>query len=107
MKSKRYQMAVFFLVFLALLLGENGYGQENERITTMELQEVVDLIEDPNKRAVLVKTLKTIIQAKEAPTVKDDSKSAKPTEEKRRELLIIERFFSEFESLSTKVIMAA
>ena len=108
MQLKRYKTTIFFfLVFVALLTGGKAYGQEQEGITTKEVQEVVDLIEDPNKRAVLVKTLKNLIQAKEAAIGKDEKASAKPDEKKGRELLIVEQFFNKFETLSSKVVGAA
>ncbi|MFH1293722.1 MAG: hypothetical protein ABIJ44_06270, partial [Pseudomonadota bacterium] len=109
MKLKRYQTTIFcsFLVFVALLAGGKAYGQEKERITTKEVQEVVDLIEDPNKRAVLVKTLKNLILAKEAAMGKDEKASAKPDKKKGRELLIIEEVFDKFDTLSTKVVGSA
>ena len=86
MQLKRYKTTIFFsfLVFVALLTGGKAYGQEQERITTKEVQEVVDLIEDPNKRAVLVKTLKNLILAKEAAMGKDEKASAKPDKKKGR-----------------------
>ena len=46
-------------------MGQRGYGQEKEHITAKQLEEVVDIIEDPNKRAVFVNNLKNLIQAKE------------------------------------------
>ncbi|MFH1488619.1 MAG: hypothetical protein ABII06_06935, partial [Pseudomonadota bacterium] len=109
MQLKRYKTTIFcsFLVFVAFLSWGKAYAQEKERITTKEVQEVVDLIEDPNKRAVLLKTLKNLIQAKEAAMGKDEKTSAKPDDKKGRESLIIEQLFSKFETLSTKVVGSA
>jgi len=109
MQLKRYQAAIFFsfLVFVALSTGGKAYGQGKEQITAKEAQGVVDLIEDPNKRAALVKTLKNLILAKEAAMGKEEKASAKPNEKKGRKLLIIEQFFYEFETLSTKVVGSA
>jgi len=93
MKLREYQIAAFLFLFLVLWIGEKGYGQENERITTKHLAEVVDLIEDPDKRAVFVNTLKNLIMAKEEATRKEEKESAKPPDEKTRELFVIELFF--------------
>jgi moderate conductance mechanosensitive channel len=109
MQLKRYQAAIFFsfLVLVAFLTAGKAYGQEKEGITTKEVQGVVDLIEDPNRRAVLVKALKNLIRAKEAAMGKDERTSAGPGEKKGRELLLIEQFFSRFQTLATGVVGSA
>jgi len=109
MQLKRYQATIFlsFLMVMAFLTGGKAYGQEKERITTKEVQGVVDLIEDPNRRAVFVKKLKNLIQANEAAMGKDKGASAKPEEEKGRKFLIIEQLFDNFKTLSTRVVGTA
>ena len=107
MKLREYQIAAFLLLALVFLTGEKGYGQEKAPNTTKQLQEVVDLIEDPNKRAVFVNTLKNLIKAKEEATRKEEKESAKPPDEKTRVLFVIELFFSKFEALSTEILTAA
>jgi hypothetical protein len=37
MKLKKYQIAAFLFLSLVLLIGEKGYGQEKEPITTKQL----------------------------------------------------------------------
>jgi len=109
MDRRRYQYIFFCVitVFLALLLTPPGYCQEKESISKKDLQDVVDLLEDAQKREVFLKDLRNLIQLKEATAKEKEKTKAKPPEKKEREVLVIENLFSRFESLSGRIMDAA
>ena len=92
-------------VLLVLSLSAPVFGQEKERLSTRDIQEMVDLLEDPRKREVFVKDLKNLKQLKEATTKESEKKAATPPE-KKRQILVIENLFVRFESLSGKIMEA-
>jgi small conductance mechanosensitive channel len=94
------------LIFLAILIATPTYGQDKEKVSAKELQEVMDLMEDPQKREGFLRDLKNIIQAKEAATKEIKKKPTKLPEKKEREVLVIENLFARFESVSKKVLNA-
>ncbi len=53
-------------VSLALLMANPGFAQSQEQVTTKELEQVVDLMEDPQKREIFLKNLRSVIQAQDA-----------------------------------------
>ncbi|KPK29992.1 MAG: hypothetical protein AMK69_04775 [Nitrospira bacterium SG8_3] len=95
------------LVFLAILMATATYGQEKEKVSAKELREVMDLMEDPQKRDVFLRDLKNIIQAREAATEERAKRPVERPVKKEREVLVIENLFSRFESISRNVMDAA
>ena len=104
-KYERLLIGVFFIIFV-LLLPAPGFGQGQEGLSTKEIQEVVNLLEDPQKRETFVKDLKNLKQLKEVTLKEEQTKKAKPPD-KERKVLFIEGLFAKFESLSGKVMEAA
>jgi small conductance mechanosensitive channel len=94
-------------IFLAILLATPTYGQEKEKVSAKELSEVMDLMEDPQKREGFLRDLKNIIQAREAATEERVKGPAERPARKEREVLLIENLFSRFEFLSKNVMDAA
>ncbi len=93
-------------MLLALLLVAPGYGEtpespKNVDVTTKDLQELVDLLEKPERREAFLRDLKNLIQLRQAAVVK------KPPERIGREVLAIEKAFMGFESLFRGVLDAA
>ncbi|MFH0845698.1 MAG: hypothetical protein V1930_09470, partial [Pseudomonadota bacterium] len=107
MDRKKIKLILFPLVlfFLSLMHLHPCYSQDKETPVTKDLQELVNQLEDPNKREALVKDLKTLIQLKEAGT--KEKEALKPPEKKERDALLIENLFGKFDSLSERVIKAA
>ncbi len=107
MNQKVYQHIVFclFWVFLALFFTTPGYSQEKERLSKKDLQEVTDLLEDPQKREIFLKDLKSLIEAKDAARELEKKAEGIPVG-KEREALVIENLFSRFESISRDIMDA-
>jgi len=104
-KHERLFMGVFFII-LVLLLSTHSFGQGQEKLSTKDIQEMVDLLEDPQKRETFVKDLRNLKQLKEVTLKEGQKKEAKPPG-KEREVLLIENLFLRFESLSGKIMEAA
>lgn len=94
-----------FSVMLVLSLSTPVFGQEQEKLSTRDIQEMVDLLEDPQKREVFINDLKNLKQLKEATVNESEKKAAKPPE-KKRQILVIENLFVRFEFLSGKIMEA-
>ncbi len=98
---------VFYVVLsilVCLSFAAKAHTQEKKDVSTKDLQELVNLMEDPKKRETFVKDLKDLIDAQEA------TKEAGPSSAEakgKREILLIETIFSKFEILSNKVVLAA
>jgi len=104
-KHERLFVSIFFFI-LVFLLPTLSSGQGQEKLSTKDIQEVVDLLEDSQKRETFVKDLKNLKQLKEATVKEGEEKKIKPPD-KEREVLFIENLFVKFESLSGKVMEAA
>jgi len=92
-------------VSLALLTANLSFAQGQEQVTSKELQEVVDLMEDPQKREIFLKNLKSVIQAQDAAREIEKKPIAIPAR-KEREVLVIETLFSRFDSISRDIMGA-
>ena len=95
------------LIFLALLIAIPTYGQEKEKVSGKELQDVMDLMEDPQKREGFLRDLKNIIQAREVATEEREKRPVEQPAREEREVLVIENLFSRFDSISKNVMDAA
>jgi small-conductance mechanosensitive channel len=98
-------------MLLVFLLATPGYGEtpeslKNVEVTTKDLQELVDLLENPERREAFVKDLKNLIQLRQAAT-KRAEKVERPPERKERQVLAIEKVSMRFESLFKGVLNAA
>jgi uncharacterized membrane protein YdbT with pleckstrin-like domain len=103
-KYRRLVMSVFGIIVFSF--STPGFGQEKENISTKDIKEMVDLLENPQKREAFVKDLKNLKQLKEATPKGGQEKEAKQPE-KERKILLIENLFVKFESLAGKVMEAA
>lgn len=88
-------LLLFFFIFLTSRALSNA--QETEKISAEDLQQVVELMENPQRREVFVNDLKKVINAKEV------TEKARP-EKRERKLLVIESLFGKFEELSKKIM---
>ncbi|MFH1934748.1 MAG: mechanosensitive ion channel family protein [Pseudomonadota bacterium] len=88
-------LLLFFFIFLASRALSNA--QETKKISAEDLQQVVELLENPHRREGFIKDLKKVIHAKEV------TEKARP-EKKERKLLVIESLFGKFEKVSKKII---
>jgi small conductance mechanosensitive channel len=98
-------------MLLTLLITSSGYGEtqgglKTVDVTTTDLQELVELMENPERREAFTKDLKTLIQLRQAAT-KEAEKVAKPPERKERRVFAIEKAFMSVESLFKGVLDAA
>ena len=67
-----------FGFFLIILFLTSAHGQEKAGVSSKELEEVVDLIEDPQKREAFIRDLKNIIQVKEEVVNKSEKETGSP-----------------------------
>ncbi|MBU4427238.1 MAG: hypothetical protein KKB35_10940, partial [Proteobacteria bacterium] len=88
-------LLLFFFIFLTSRALSNA--QETEKFFSEDLQQVVELMENPQRREVFVNDLKKVIHAKEV------TEKARP-EKRERKLLVIESLFGKFEELSEKIM---
>ena len=88
-------LLLFFFIFLTSRALSNA--QETEKISAEDLQQVVELMENPQRREVFVNDLKKVIHAKEV------TEKTRP-EKRERKLLVIESLFGKFEELSKKIM---
>ena len=93
---------LLFMAFLVPSFGEETGVAKNTEVSTKEMSEVVNLLEDPQKRGAFVKDLRNLIKVKESRTV-----TPRPQEKKERKALFIENLFTRFESLSGRIVKAA
>ncbi len=95
---------VFVSIFLVcLFVTTRAYTQEREDVSAKDLQEIVSLIEDPQRREGFVKDLRNLIRVREA-----TKKGAEPSSVgAKRQALFIEDLFAEFETLSGRIVAAA
>ena len=99
MNLKKNQFLTCLLLFIFIFLPSRALSnaQETEKISAEDLQQVVELLENPQRREVFVNDLKKVIHAKEV------TKKARP-EKKERKLLVIESLFEKFDNLSKKIM---
>ena len=99
MNFKKNQFLRCLLLFLFIFLTSSGLidAQETEKISAKDLQQVVELMENQQRREAFVNDLKKVIHAKEV------TEKALP-EKKERKLLVIESLFGKFEKLSKKIM---
>ena len=98
-------------MYLAFSLAVPSYGEapespKNADITTRDLQELMDLLENPERREAFVKDLKNLIQLRQAAT-REAEGVARPPERRERRVLAIEKVFTDVESLYKRVSDAA
>ncbi|MFB0508493.1 MAG: mechanosensitive ion channel family protein [Thermodesulfobacteriota bacterium] len=97
---------------LLLLVAAPGSGEtlptpkKEVDVTTKDLKELVDLLENPERREAFTKDLKNLIQLREAAKGEAEEVKRAP-EEKEREVLVIEKAFIFFQSLFKGVLDAA
>lgn len=96
-------MAFVIFIFLSLVLF--SFAQGKNPVPTDDLQAIVTLLEDQQKREVFVKNLKHMIQIQKAA----QREAVRPSSaiEKAREISFVASVFARFELLSGKVIEAA
>ena len=97
------------LMTLLVCIAVPAYGREKaepgpQALSQKDLGEIVDLLEDPQKREAFVKNLKNLMAAKEAASGEAGAEGPK---QKEKEILVIEKFFSAFDTLSQRFIEAA
>ncbi len=95
------------LIFLAISIATPTYGQEKGKVSAKELREVMDLMEDPQKREGFLRNLKNIIQAREAATEEREKRPVERPVKEEREVLVIENLYSRFDHISKNVMDAA
>jgi small conductance mechanosensitive channel len=93
---------------LVLLLASPGYGEtpeelKNVDVVTEDLKELVELLENQNRREAFVKDLKNLIQLREAALREAGEIQRPPGEE---EVLAIEKVFTSFESVFKRLLEA-
>jgi len=99
LKKNQFLACLFLIFFIFLTSRALSNAQETEKISTEDLQQVVELLENPQQREGFVKDLKKVIHAKEV------TEKARP-EKSERQLLVIENLFGKFEELSEKIMGA-
>jgi small-conductance mechanosensitive channel len=95
-KSKSFR-CFFLLFFLFLMSAAAIAAQEPLKIPTQELQQVVDLMENPQRREAFINDLNKIIH------VKDVTEKAQPEKGERR-IILVESLFGKFEDVSKRII---
>jgi small-conductance mechanosensitive channel len=93
---------ILFMVLLVPSSGEETGVPKNTEVSTKEMSEVVNLLEDSQKREAFVKDLRNIINVKKSRTV-----TLRAQEKTPRKALLIENLFTRFESLSGRIVGAA
>jgi len=87
-----------FLFFFLFSISEAGINaQEPVKGSTEGLQQVVDLIEKPERRKAFLDELKKVIHAKEI------AEKAQPRKRERK-LLVVETLFGKFEKMSKRIM---
>ena len=97
LKMNQFLGCLFLLFFLFSMSAAVNAAQETEKISAEDLQQVVELMENPQRREAFVKDLKKVIHAKEA------TEKTRP-EKRERKQLVIETLFGKFEKLSKKMM---
>lgn len=96
---------------LLLLVAAPGSGEtpptpeKDVDVATKDLKELVDLLENPERREAFVKDLKNLIQLREAARIEAGEVKGAP-EKKERQVLAIEKAFINLESVFTGVLNA-
>jgi len=96
-RKSQFFGCLFLLFFLFSMSAAVIAAQEPVKIPTEELQKVVDLMENPQRREAFINDLKKVIHSKEV------TEKAWP-EKRDRKLLLIESLFGKFEKLSKRIM---
>jgi len=96
-RKNQFFRCLFLLFFLFSMSAAVIAAQEPGKIPAEELQQVVDLIENPERRGTFINNLKKVIHAKEV------TEKARP-EKRERKLLVVESLFGAFEKLSKRIM---
>ena len=88
---------LFLFFFLFSMSAAVTAAQESLKTPAQELKQVVDLMENQQRREAFITDLKKVIHAKEV------TEKARP-EKKERKLLVVESLFGEFEKLSKRIM---
>jgi len=109
MDTKRCSHILFPVLFVLMInsLSINVYAQDQAQVSQKEIQEIVGLMEDPEKRAAFLQNLKSLQRLKVSDHAAEVKLAAKPVETKKRRVLFIEYLFVRFETLTGKVMQAA
>ena len=106
-KRNRFILCLMLSVFQILCFLTPIRAQDKAHVSREELQGVVDLLEDPQKRGVFIQDLKRLLQTKELAEPQKKEKSEKQPEPKAKEAAFIADLFMRFEVLSGKIVEAA
>ena len=98
---------IVLMILFFFVVPKPCQSQGEDEITKGDVQGLVDLLEDNEKREAFLKDLKIFMQAKEESGQKREKEGVKPQEDKKTEALIIEDLFLQFETLSGRVIDGA
>jgi hypothetical protein len=93
MGRRKHIIHTMFLVFFILFPGVTASGVVKEGVSPSELQEVVNLIEDPQKREPFLKELKAFINVKEAATNRGVAERTVVPEKKIGKYCLLRAFF--------------
>jgi small-conductance mechanosensitive channel len=94
-------------VSIFFFLTAQAHSQENQNVSTRDLQKVVSTLEDPQERGALLKDLKGLIQARAAAREETTAKQVRAPEEKESEALFIDMLFTGFDDLTGSLIEGA
>ena len=83
-----------------------GYAQAPPAINDKDLHALIDRLEDPKKRQMLVSDLKLIIGTPSAAQKPAVTGPKAPPPQKTKQLLLVESLFQRFEALSQRVMAA-
>jgi len=97
LKKNQFLTFLFLFFFIFLTLRAFSDAQETEKISAEDLTQVVELLENPQRREGFVKDIKKVIHAKEV------TEKARP-EKRGRKQLVIENIFGKFEKLSKNIM---
>jgi len=84
----------------------SAYAQVPQAVSDKDLQELVDRLEDPQKRALLIKDLKLLMQTQAAAQKPVATDLKAPPPQKTKQLLLVESLFQRFEALSQRIMAA-
>ncbi len=111
-RDKPFLRGLFAMcMLLSLFFSSPGYGESPEsskdvEVSTQELKELVDLLENPDRRNAFIRDLKNLIHLRQT-AGREAKERAIPLEGKGREPLVMGRVFVRFESSFTRVLDGA
>ena len=83
-----------------------SYAQTPQAVNDKDLQQLLDRLEDPQKRALLIQDLRLLMQTRAAVPKPAVSDAKAPPPQKTKQLLFVESLFQRFEALSQKIVAA-